>query len=128
MNLRTFASAGTAVIVLVGGLASGCAKKPAAPMSPERFAELYTAVLMATVEASEDSAAADSVAIMQQVLAEHGVTQREFDEAVAYFQSQPQLWREVFEAVVARLKEIKSERASSARPSSAVPTNGKGPD
>ena len=84
----------------------GCASKASNPLQePERFAEIYTKVLIANEvhadfgspqanDANARSARADSV------LRALGVDRQQFEAAVKYFGEHPERWQEVYAHVV----------------------------
>jgi hypothetical protein len=85
-------------------------KKPNPLQKPERFAEVYAKVLIATEvdgnsnlphsgEAAVRSARADSI------LRSLGVDRQQFEAAAKYFGDHPALWKEVYTQVVKILEE-----------------------
>ncbi|MCI0699214.1 DUF4296 domain-containing protein [candidate division KSB1 bacterium] len=89
----------------------GCASKASNPLQePERFAEIYTKVLLANeVEADFTRPQANDVstraARADSVLRALGVNRRQFEAAVKYFGERPERWQEVYTHVVKILEE-----------------------
>ncbi len=89
----------------------GCAAKASNPLQePERFAEIYTKVLLANEvetdftqpKASDLSARA---ARADSVLRSLGVDRQQFEAAAKYFGEHPEHWQEVYAHVVKILEE-----------------------
>lgn len=84
----------------------GCAAKASNPLQePERFAEIYTKVLLANeVEADFNSPPANDAsarsARADSVLRALGVDRQQFEAAAQYFGEHPERWQEVYTHVV----------------------------
>ncbi len=84
----------------------GCASKASNPLQgPERFAEIYTKVLLANeVEADFNSPQTNDTharaARADSVLRALGVDQQQFEAAIKYFGEHPERWQEVYSHVV----------------------------
>ncbi len=89
----------------------GCASKTSNPLQePERFAEIYTKVLLANeVDADLTQPKANDVsarsARSDSVLRALGVNRQQFEAAVKYFSEHPERWQEVYTHVVKILEE-----------------------
>jgi hypothetical protein len=97
------------MLLLVCGLIiplHGCASKASNPLQqPERFAEIYTKVLIANeVEADFGSPQARDArarsARADSVLRSLGVDRQQFEAAAKYFGEHPERWQEVYTHVV----------------------------
>ncbi len=84
----------------------GCASKASNPLqAPERFAEIYTKVLLANeVEADFSSPLANDAsarsARADSVLRALGVDRQQFEAAAKYFGEHPERWQEVYTHVI----------------------------
>jgi hypothetical protein len=91
-------------------LLSACTSKESNPLQkPERFAEVYAKVLIATeVEGNSNLNTADAAmrsARADSILSSLGVDRQQFAAAVKYFGEHPALWKEVYTQVVKILEE-----------------------
>jgi hypothetical protein len=101
------------IFVWAGCLMSlaGCAQKPSNPLlEPERFAEVYAQVLIATqmnVDSTSLEAGSTTTkpAPADSALKALGVERRQFEAAVKYFGEHPKHWQEVYANVVKILEE-----------------------
>lgn len=112
-------------------LLPGCKPQTTPPLQqPERFAQVYVKVLLAT-EVNGDSLlskpgpiAATSVAA-DSVLRSLGFERRQFEAAVTYFSQNPQKWQEVYTNVVKILEEnLKQESQIEAKKDTAKGADG----
>ncbi|MDZ7289084.1 MAG: DUF4296 domain-containing protein [candidate division KSB1 bacterium] len=99
----------TAFILLSALL--GCDSKPSNPLQkPERFAEVYAKVLIAT-EVDADSTLSNSdhaaarFARADSSLRALGYNRQQFESAVKYFGEHPERWQKVYSQVVKILEE-----------------------
>jgi hypothetical protein len=108
-NLIAFNSVGALFLwanLFLALLLPGCASKASNPLQePERFAEIYTKVLLANeVEADFGSPQANDASVRaaraDSVLRALGVDRQQFEAAVKYFGEHPERWQEVYTNVV----------------------------
>lgn len=78
-----------------------CVDRDAEIIEPERFAEIYVEMLLTAI----DSTAADSSQFKGRILAEHEVSQKEFEDTMEHYDNNPMLWLDVFTEVNAKLEE-----------------------
>jgi len=95
------------LILSVSVLLCACEDNAPEIIEPEQFAELYVDMVMTTI----DSMRADSTNIQKRILAEHDVSQAEFEDTMAHYYNHPMLWLDVFTKVNDKLeKRIRPEK------------------
>ena len=88
----------------------GCQHIEGNPLAePEKFAEVYVDLLVASAEDTLPPASVDSI------LAVHGFERKQFEDAVQHYGEQPEKWQEVFQKVVADLEERVSPDSSAVK-------------
>jgi hypothetical protein len=80
------------LIALTAGCSGGSAPRGVIPQ--EKFAEIYIDLLAAGGERGRDTSAASITAPADSILAHWGVTQKDYRNTVAYYNRDPESWRE----------------------------------
>ena len=101
-------------IIALGVILQSCDAGPQGSLAqPEKFAEVYVALLIASAGDTLLPAQSDSI------FAAHGCNRVQFEAAVKHYSTKAERWQPVFAAVVERLKtELEAENKNALQDSS----------
>jgi len=92
-------------IIVLGFLVLVCDTQKSNPLKqPEKFAEVYLALLRYEARDSLTEARMDSI------IASHGMERKQFDKAVQHFVEHPEKWQEVVSIALGKLEEEQGGR------------------
>ena len=100
------------VIYFILILLAGCSDMPPPEhLEPDLFVRIYTEAIIQSL----DPAKQDSLSHLNNALLKYEITKEEFDQNVAYYRGNPELWSDIFTKITAEFETRKAKEQSLAQ-------------